>query len=163
SFPVGEDPLAPTVEQNPWAGMGAAGGSAPAKSPAISATPSAKKPAAPPAPSPAQASKGDNIQGSEAVPGAGKSVSEKVAAIVKDPKRKKWLAIAAAGVAAVMLFFTCIGVTGLAWYLKGRGSSGGGLFARGDAEDPNLPPIDTTDIEPVPVPQNHNGQLAPEI
>src|SRR5262249_32057773 len=85
SFPVGEP-----QEQNPFAGMTASGSSAPGKNPAISVTPIAKKPAAPGAAA-VQASKADNVQVSEAG-GPGLGVSQKVAAIVKDPKRRKWLA-----------------------------------------------------------------------
>jgi S1-C subfamily serine protease len=135
-------------------------GSAPAKNPAVSATPAAKKPAVPAAAS-EQTAKMDNVQGAGAG-GSALGVSQKVAAIVKDPKRRKWLALGAAGVAAIMLFFTCLGVGGLALYLKGRGGSGG-LFVRGDGEDANLPPIDKTNIEPLPIPAGTTSELPHQV
>jgi len=75
-------------------------------------------------------------------------------------KRHVWFSVLGGGALALMLM-SCV-LCGGSWWLF-RAVTGPSFANQDDAEDPNLPPLDTSDIEPAPIPPNATGQLLPEI
>ena len=141
------------------------GGEAPAPSPAA-ITPAKPKPS----PVTLEAHANDEAEGQlEAVGDSkftkamagGKKALEKSKQALTGEKKHVWFSVLGGGALALMLM-SCV-LCGGSWWLF-RSVTGSGSYAKqDDAEDPGLPPVDTSDIEPAAIPPNATGQLIPEV